>query len=90
MDDMVGSAEALATRLPGSVDAGPTGLRVRLDGTSIGYRYVNLGDFAFEIWQGGDFDVTVRLFEPFAFGAGEAAPKESTPAPQTSRSSRPF
>src|SRR4029079_6635672 len=28
--------------------------------------------FAFEIWQGGDRDVTVRLLRPFSFGIGAA------------------
>ena len=51
----------------------PDGWRLRLEGTSISYRYVSLTDFAFEIWQGGDEDVTVRLLRPFTFGIGSAA-----------------
>ena len=59
--------------LIGAAEEAPDGWRLRLDGTSISYRYVSLTDFAFEIWQGGDEDVTVRLLRPFTFGIGGAA-----------------
>jgi hypothetical protein len=59
--------------VPDLVREASDGWRLRLEGTSISYRYVGLTDFAFEIWQRGDQDVTVRLLAPFTFGVGGAA-----------------
>ncbi len=70
---MTDSIDGRADDLIGAAAEAPDGWRLRLDGTSISYRYVSLTDFAFEIWQGGDEDVTVRLLRPLTFGISDAA-----------------
>jgi hypothetical protein len=46
----------------------PEGWSLPLRGNMTSYLYVGLLDFAFEVWLGGDFDVTVRLERPFTYG----------------------
>jgi hypothetical protein len=46
----------------------PGGWSLPLRGNITSYLYVGLLDFAFEVWLGGDFDVTVRLERPFTYG----------------------
>jgi Family of unknown function (DUF6188) len=50
----------------------PEGWSLPLRGNVTSWIYVSLLDFAFEVWLGGDFDVTVRLERPFTYG-----PKQS-------------
>jgi hypothetical protein len=45
-----------------------------LGGRSTSYLYVGMLDFAFEVWLGGDRDVTVRLERQFTYGHGDNAP----------------
>lgn len=51
----------------------PEGWHLPLVGNAISYRYVGLLDFAFEVWLGGDNDLTVRLGRPFTYGLGDSA-----------------
>ena len=44
------------------------GWSLPLRGNTTSYVYVGLLDFAFEVWLGGDWDVTVRLERPFSYG----------------------
>jgi hypothetical protein len=44
------------------------GWSLPLRGNTTSYVYVGLLDFAFEVWLGGDWDVTVRLERPFTYG----------------------
>lgn len=46
----------------------PEGWSLPLRGNTTSYLYVGLVDFAFEVWLGGDWDVTVRLERPFTYG----------------------
>jgi hypothetical protein len=50
----------------------PDGWRLPLRGNLISFRYFRPLDFAFEVWLGGDDDVTVRLERPFTYGRGES------------------
>lgn len=47
------------------------GWRLPLHSNHMSYIYVGLLDVAFEVWLGGDSDVTVRLKHPFTFGLGD-------------------
>jgi hypothetical protein len=49
----------------------PDGWRLPLKGNFTGWMYVGLLDLAFEVWLGGDYDVTVRLQGPFRYGSGD-------------------
>ncbi len=51
--------------------ATPDGWNLPLSGKLTSYLYVGLVDFAFEVWLGCDYDVTVRLERPFTYGHGE-------------------
>ena len=62
----------------------PEGWRLPLVGNSISYRYIGLLDFAFEVWLGGDNDLTVRLGRPFTYGFGDSATSYD---PRTTRKS---
>ena len=46
----------------------PEGWSLPLRGNMTSYLYVGLLDFAFDVWLGGDWDVTVRLERPFTYG----------------------
>lgn len=47
------------------------GWRVPVEGQPGSWIYIGLRDIAFEVWLGGDYDVTVKLERPFRFGAGD-------------------
>jgi len=49
----------------------PDGWRLPLLGNLISFRYFRPLDLAFEVWLGGDDDVTVRLERPFTYGRGD-------------------
>jgi hypothetical protein len=65
-------------RIPGEADSDtrfftpeqktPDGWRLPLHGNLVSYRYFRPLDFLFEVWLGGDHDVTVRLERPFTYG----------------------
>ena len=48
------------------------GWRLPVTGALVSYLYVNPDDFAFEIWLGGESDITVRLQRPFMYGPPDA------------------
>lgn len=50
----------------------PEGWRLPLRGNLVSYRYIRPFDFLFEVWLGGDLDVTVRLERPFTYGHGKS------------------
>lgn len=47
------------------------GWRLTLAGKLISYLYIRELEFAFEVWLGYDWDVTVKLRRPFTFGRGD-------------------
>ncbi|MBA2719228.1 MAG: hypothetical protein H0U52_08335 [Chloroflexi bacterium] len=49
------------------------GWHLPVQGTVISYLYVRPADFSFEIWLGGESDITVRLQRPFTYGPASRA-----------------